>query len=123
METNKTKKTRQMPPKAKSFFRHTTVRTVIVILILVLAFQLVITLRAPSVISPEVQAEYDRGGKYISKIVVNFGFKPEDFHIKTMQEHGAIAGVSDQGVTLMYVPREELSKIAKIYWVKEITIP
>jgi Fe2+ transport system protein B len=108
--------------KIMPVLRHTTVRTLLLVFVIYLVFQVAMLIRTPMVVSSEVREEIAKGDSYIKRIEVSFDINPEDFHIKTLQRFGAIAGVTDHSIYLMYVPYRNIDKIARLYWVKKIDI-
>lgn len=56
-------------------------------------------------------------------IMVQLGFSPEQTHIKIFQDFGAVVGVNKNELTLLRVRSDDVSRIARYYWVRRVTVP
>jgi hypothetical protein len=54
-------------------------------------------------------------------ILINLPFAPEQFHFMRLQEIGRMAGADDRSVKLRSVPVEAARRLARRYWVSDIT--
>jgi len=100
-----------------------SIATIVIVALLVGLFQLSQLIIGPSRVSEEIKEEFRAGSDKLPRVEVCFDFKPEDFHIKTMQKFASLGGVTDHGVYLMYVKEEAVRTISHIYWVEEIKFP
>lgn len=83
-------------------------------LMVFVAWQGWLSLSAPGKIAPELQ------GKPRLNVVVTLPFPPERFHVLTFQRYGRVTGTEDNAVELRSVKREDLTSIARKYWVRRI---
>lgn len=79
-----------------------------------------LSLTAPGRIDPELQKALAR--ERLVSVTVTLGFAPEDFHIRLFQSHGVVSGVRGMTVLLNRVPREDVKRIARYYWVRRIAL-
>jgi hypothetical protein len=79
------------------------------------AWQLWLTLAAPGKIAPGFPAEAAR-----VNIKVTLPFPPERFHVLVFQRHGRVSGTEDNSVEVRGVRREDLTNIARLYWVRRV---
>ena len=98
--------------------RHRTTRFVIVVAILVVAWEIYLTVSARSRLDPALARELDGGG--LVNVTVTLPFAPEDFHIRIFQTHGIVSGVKGTTVLLNRVPASDVRRIARYYWVERI---
>lgn len=98
--------------------RSRLVRTVVVILVLVLAWQIYLSIMAPAKISPELAAEAEQGEPVRVTVVLNF--EPERFHTLFLQDYGRVMGVSGDEVRLRDVRPESVAALARVYWIAEL---
>ena len=54
-------------------------------------------------------------------VAVVLGFPPEDFHIRLFQGYGVVSGVQGSRIMLNRVSPDDVSRIARYYWVQRIT--
>jgi hypothetical protein len=78
-----------------------------------LAWQGWLTLAAPAKIAPGLDAER-------VNVLVTLPFPPERFHVLVFQRHGRVSGTHDNSVEVRGVRREDLSAVARPYWVKSV---
>ncbi len=78
-----------------------------------LAWQGWLTLAAPAKIAPGLDAER-------VNVLVTLPFPPERFHVLVFQRHGRVSGTHDNSVEVRGVRREDLSAVARHYWVKSV---
>jgi hypothetical protein len=98
--------------------RSTGGRTLVVIVVLWLGWQLYLALSAGGKIAPAVDDEVGTGRPV--SISVTLDFAPERFHTLELQEFGRVAGVHDNTVDLRNVAPGAVDDIARIYWVESI---
>lgn len=90
-------------------------RFVIGVAVVILAFQLWLTLAAPGKISPELAGSSPR-----VNVQIELPFTPERFHILAFQKYGRVSGADDHSIELRGVQRTNLDAIARPYWVKAV---
>jgi hypothetical protein len=90
-------------------------RLVIGVVLAWAAFQLWLTLAAPGKISPELAGTSEK-----VNVQIALPFTPERFHIQALQKFGRIAGADEHSVELRGVKREELTSVARPYWVTAV---
>jgi hypothetical protein len=95
--------------------RSTRGRLVIGAVVAWAAFQLWLTFAAPGKISQELS-----GASPKVNVQVELPFAPERFHIQALQKFGRIAGADEHSVALRGVKREDLSSVARPYWVTAV---
>jgi hypothetical protein len=95
--------------------RSTKGRLVIGVVMAWAIFQLWLTLAAPGKISPELS-----GATAKVNVQVELPFAPERFHIQALQKFGRIAGADEHSVALRGVKREDLTSVARPYWVTAV---
>jgi hypothetical protein len=101
----------------RSFLRSSAGRVILIIGVLMLIFQIWTAIVAPTKIDRRVY-EVAKSG-YVD-VVVTLNFQPESYHFLVLQEFGRVSGSLENAVILRRVPLKEVSKIARIYWVKKI---
>jgi hypothetical protein len=104
----------------RRFARSTAFRTIVVVLVLVLAWQLYLTIRAPGKIAPELDAAVEQGEPL--RVSVYLGFDAERFHSLKLQSYGHVMGVEEDRIDLRSVRPESVSALAKIYWVDRVEL-
>lgn len=100
--------------------RSTAFRTLAVVLVLALAWQLYLTIRAPSRIDPALAAAVEEGEPL--RVSVALDFPPERFHSLKLQAYGHVMGVDENRINLRSVRPESVSALAKIYWVDRVEL-
>lgn len=98
--------------------RSTGGRTLVVIVVAWLAWQLYLSIDAPGKISTEVEEAVDTGRPV--SVAVTLDFEPERFHTLELQEFGRVAGVEQHTVQLRNVHPGDVADIAGIYWVDHL---
>ena len=91
-------------------------RIVVAALAAYLAFQLWLTLAAPGKVAPELTAA--RTPRV--NVTVTLPFAPERFHVLAFQRFGRVAGTEDNAVELRGVQKENLTALARPYWVVRV---
>lgn|SRR5699024_6646870 len=108
-----------MTQLVKRFLRTRLFRTVAVVLVLVLAWQLYLTVQAPGKIDPALQAAVEAGEPV--RVQVTLGFPPERFHTLFLQDYGRVMQVEDHSVLLRDVRPESVGMLARIYWIEHLS--
>ncbi|PSL03637.1 hypothetical protein CLV30_107118 [Haloactinopolyspora alba] len=98
--------------------RSTGGRTLIVLLVAWLGWQLYLTLAAGGKIDPEIEQASEADAPV--SVAVTLDFPPERFHTLELQEFGRVAGVEDNTVELREVAPDDVDSIARIYWVDHL---
>ena len=91
-------------------------RIVLGVLALYLGFQAWLTLAAPSKVAPEHAAATARR----LNVTVTLPFPPERFHVLAFQRFGRVAGTEENAVELRGVAKENLTALARPYWVVRV---
>src|SRR5215467_13232824 len=104
-----------------TFLRHRSAVFVLVVAAAWGAWELFLVLTAPGRIDPALEpALRDRAPV---SVAITLGFAPENFHIRLFQSYGIVSGVRGTTVLLNRVSPDDLSRIARYYWVKRISVP
>ena len=93
-------------------------RTIAVILVLVIAWQVYLSVRAPGRVDPALAAEVVLGGPVRVSVILNF--EPERFHTLFLQDYGRVMGVSGNEVRLRDVRPESVGALARVYWIDRL---
>lgn len=102
----------------KRFLRSRLFAVIVAVAVLAGGWQLYLTVRAGSVVSPDVVAEAQTSSSL--RVDVVLGFPPEQFHTLFLQSYGRISGVEDNTVRLRDVRPESVGMLARIYWIQQI---
>ena len=73
-----------------------------------------------SVSSPGKVADVLREGKGKVNVQVILPFAPDRFHVMAMQQFGRVSGTEDTSIEVRGVKRDDLSSLARPFWVKRI---
>jgi hypothetical protein len=65
-------------------------------------------------------AESLREGKGKVNVQVVLPFTPDRFHVIAMQQFGRVSGTEDTSIEVRGVKRDDLSRLARPFWVKRI---
>ncbi|WP_419992905.1 hypothetical protein [Streptomyces boninensis] len=98
-----------------------TLRKLAVVVLIVLAYQVWLSVQAGGKAGPGVGAERDARGRF--SVDVRLGFAPERYHILQLQKHGRIAGTDGHVVHLRGVAPAGVDALAREYWIKELEAP
>lgn len=104
----------------RRFARSTAFRTVAVIVVLALAWQLYLTIRAPGRIDPALASAVEQGEPL--RVSVSLPFPAERFHSLKLQDYGHVMGVEGDRIDLRSVRPESVSALAKIYWIERVDL-
>jgi len=102
----------------KRFLRSRLFAVIVAVAVLAGGWQLYLTVRAGSVVSPDVVAEAQISSSL--RVDVVLGFPPEQFHTLFLQSYGRISGVEGNTVRLRDVRPESVGMLARIYWIQQI---
>ena len=91
-------------------------RIVLAVLGLYLAFQAWLTLSAPGKVAAQLASATTRR----VNVTVTLPFPPERFHVLAFQRFGRVAGTEDKAIELRGVARENLTALARPYWVVRV---
>ena len=61
-----------------------------------------------------------RDGKNKVNVQVILPFTPDRFHVMAMQQFGRVSGTEDTSIEVRGVKRDDLSSLARPFWVKRI---
>lgn len=98
-----------------------TARKIAVVILLVLVYQIWLSVQATGKVSPDVGDVRDARGRFSAD--VELGFAPERYHILQLQKHGRIAGTDENVVHLRGVAPAGVDALAREYWIKSIDAP
>lgn len=98
-----------------------TLRKIAVVILLIVAYQVWLTVQASGKAGPGVGEERDDRGRF--SVDVELGFAPERYHILQLQKHGRIAGTDGNVVHLRSVAPAGVDSLARWYWVESIEAP
>ena len=90
-------------------------KTVLAGLFLYIVWQLYLVFSA----SGKVDASL-RDGKTKVNVQVILPFTPDRFHVMAMQQFGRVSGTEDTSIEVRGVKRDDLSSLARPFWVKRI---
>lgn len=99
-------------------WRSRLVKTVTVIVVLALAWQIYLSATAPGKIDPVLRAEVEQGRPL--SIAVELGFPPERFHTLFLQDYGRVVKVEGNEVRLRSVRPESVDLLARVYWIDRL---
>jgi len=102
------------------FLRHRSVVFLLVLAVAWAGWQLFLTVTAPQRVDPALQLALSAGAPVA--VAITLGFAPENFHIRLFQSYGVVSGVRGTTVLLNRVSPDDLSRIARYYWVKRISV-
>jgi hypothetical protein len=90
-------------------------KLVIAILFLSAIWQVYLGLAATGKVDPSL-----RDGKNKVNVQVVLPFTPDRFHVMAMQQFGRVSGTEDTSIEVRGVKRDDLSSLARPFWVKRI---
>ena len=103
-----------------TFLRHRTVIFLLALAVAWVGWEVFLRLSAPGRLEPELAGALARDR--LVNVVVTLGFAPEEFHIRLFQTYGVVSGVNGTSVLLNRVPGEDVTRIARYYWVRRIAL-
>jgi hypothetical protein len=74
---------------------------------------------ADSKIDPRLARELGDGA-YTYSVRVDLAFRPEYYHIHTLQSIGTVAGVQGDSVRLLQLTPDQVRQVARLYWVERV---
>ncbi|GAA2681945.1 hypothetical protein ACXZ65_04010 [Streptomyces aculeolatus] len=114
-----------MPTERQSLafraLRSPTIRRLLILVLLIVVYQVWLTVQAGGKVDPAVGDERDMRGRFSAD--VELGFPPERYHILRMQKHGRIAGTDGNVVHLRGVAPAGVDALAREYWIERIVPP
>lgn len=116
--------TRTMPTRLSLLRRAAgspTLRKIAVVVLLVIAYQVWLSVQANGKVGPGVGAERDARGRFAADVELDFA--PERYHILRLQKHGRIAGTDGHVVHLRGVAPAGVDALAREYWIERIVVP
>lgn len=99
--------------------RHRSAVFLLVVAIAWGSWELFLTVTAPQRIDPALQPAL-RARAPVA-VAITLGFAPENFHIRLFQSYGVVSGVRGTTVFVNRVSPDDLRRIARYYWVKQIS--
>jgi hypothetical protein len=100
---------------ARAVLRSTQGRAVLVLLAAWLIYQGWLSAAAPDKIVGEFPADREK-----LAVLVTLPFPPERFHVLVFQRFGRVSGTDGTTVEVRGVPRTELVRLARPYWVSRV---
>src|SRR5262245_18747026 len=98
-------------------------RSIVFLLVVAIAWgiwELFLTLTASGRIDPLLRPALEERAPLA--VAITLGFAPENFHIRLFQSYGVVNGVRGTTVFLNRVSPDDLHRIARYYWVKQISM-
>jgi hypothetical protein len=99
----------------RAVLRSTQGRVTLGLLVAWLAYQGWLSAAAPGKITGEFPAGRER-----LNLLVTLPFPPERFHVLVFQRFGRVSGTEGHTVEVRGVPRSELVRLARPYWVSRV---
>jgi hypothetical protein len=100
---------------ARAIWASRKARVLLALLAAYLLWQGWLSVAAPGKIVDEFPA-----GKERVNILVTLSFPPERFHVQVFQGFGRVSGTQDNSIEVRNVPRTELTRVARPYWVRRV---
>jgi hypothetical protein len=100
--------------------RHRSAVFLLVVAIAWGSWELFLTLTAPRRIDPAIEPALNARAPVA--VAITLDFAPENFHIRLLQSYGVVSGVQGTTVLVNRVSPDDLSRIARYYWVQRITM-
>jgi hypothetical protein len=100
--------------------RHRTVAFLLALAAAGAGWEAFVRFTAPSRMEPQLTRALAR--EPLVNVAVTLGFAPEDFHIRLFQGYGVVSGVRGPTVLLNRVRPEDVTRIARYYWVREVAL-
>jgi hypothetical protein len=90
-------------------------RVLLLVLAAYVVFQAWLSLMAPGKIAEGFDADRPR-----LNLLVTLSFPPERFHVLFFQRHGRVSGTDGNTIEVRGVPRAEMTRVARPYWVRRV---
>ena len=90
-------------------------RILLAVLATYVVFQAWLSLMAPGKIAEGFDPDRPR-----LNLLVTLSFPPERFHVLFFQRHGRVSGTDGNTIEVRGVPRAEMSRVARPYWVRRV---
>ena len=100
---------------ARAVLRSPQGRVALALLVLWLAYEGWLRAAAPGKIADGFPPERER-----LNVLVTLPFPPERFHVLVFQRFGRVSGTEGNTVEVRGVPRTELARLARPYWVERV---
>jgi hypothetical protein len=100
--------------------RHRSAVFLVVVTVAWAGWELFLTLTAPGRIDPALEPAL-RARAPVA-VAITLGFAPENFHIRLLQSYGVVSGVQGTTVLVNRVSPDDLRRIARYYWIQQITM-
>jgi hypothetical protein len=100
---------------AGAVLRSTQGRVVVALLVAWLCWQGWLSWTAPGKITGEFPTDRERVA-----VLVTLPFPPDRFHVLVFQRFGRVSGTDGNTVEVRGVPRTELTRLARPYWVSRV---
>ena len=100
---------------ARAVLRSTQGRVVLVLLVAWLVYESWLSWVAPGKIVGDFPTDRERVA-----VLVTLPFPPDRFHVLVFQRFGRVSGTDGNTVEVRGVPRTELSRLARPYWVSRV---
>lgn len=97
------------------------VKTLAVIVVLILAWQVYLAITGPAKIDADLAAQVAEGQPL--QVAVSLGFRPERFHTLYMQDYGRVSRVDGNNIVLRDVRPESVRLLSRVYWVDRLSLP
>lgn len=105
---------------ALSLLRHRTVAFLLTLAVAWGGWEAFLALTARQRMEPELARAVAH--EPLVNVAVTLGFAPEDFHIRLFQNYGVVSGVRGTTILLNRVRPEDVTRIARYYWVRRIDL-
>ena len=105
----------------RNSIRNTAVRRIVIVVLLVVAYQGWLSVQALGKVGSEVGEDPNARGRFAVSVVLDF--KPQRFHILELQKHGLIRGTDGTVVQLRAVSPAGADALARYYWIEAIKAP
>lgn len=98
-----------------AMLRSTQGRVLLGLVVAWLAYEGWLSMAAPGKLSADIPSDREK-----VNLLVTLPFPPERFHVLVFQRFGRVSGTDGTTVEVRGVPRTELSRIARPYWVSRV---
>jgi hypothetical protein len=99
----------------RAVLRSTQGRFLLAVLVVWLAYEAWLSLAAPGKIADGIPADRER-----VNLLVTLPFAPERFHVLAFQRFGRVSGTEGNTIEVRSVPRTQLTRLARPYWVRRV---
>jgi hypothetical protein len=106
------------PQILRSAFRSPALRRIAVVVLLVLAYQVFLSVQAIGKVGPEVGENPHARGRFPVDVVLDF--EPQRYHVLELQKHGRTSGTDETVVDLRSVSPAGVDALAREYWIDRL---